>query len=149
MDAFEALKALAIQGPMLANTLESALKTGRFAEDPGLKKALKIAKKLNGELQDFIEKRELSITKDVDFVAKSIRNSLRPYIGKYNITKTFIEMLRMQVCGLLKQMMENGQLVQGDLISLVQSEDQPDTVLVTIQLLVPYPCNYIRVTLLI
>ena len=96
-----------------------------------------------------IEKRELSITKDVDFVAKSIRNSLRPYIGKYNITKTFIEMLRMQVCGLLKQMMENGQLVQGDLISLVQSEDQPDTVLVTIQLLVPYPCNYIRVTLLI
>jgi len=56
MDAFEALKALAIQGPMLANTLESALKTGGFAEDPGLKKALKIAKKLNGELQDFIVK---------------------------------------------------------------------------------------------
>jgi len=96
-----------------------------------------------------IEKRELSITKDVDYVAKTVRNILRPYIGKYNITKTFLEMLRMVTFGCLKNLMQEGQLVEGTLVSLVQSTDQPDTVLVTIDILVPYPCNYIRVTLMI
>ena len=96
-----------------------------------------------------IEKRELSITKDVDYVAKFMRNQLRPYIGKYNITKTFLEMLRTVVTGVLKNLISEGQLIDGQLVSLLQSTDQPDTVLVTIDILVPYPCNYIRVTLLI
>ena len=94
-----------------------------------------------------IEKRELSITKDVDYIAKTFRNQLRPYIGKYNITKTFLEMLRMLSCGILESMTSNGQLVGGNLISLVQDTANPDTVLVTVKLLVPYPCNYILVTL--
>jgi hypothetical protein len=96
-----------------------------------------------------IEKRELSITKDVDYVAKFLRNQLRPYIGKYNITQTFLEMLRTVVTGVMKNLIGEGQLIDGQLVSLVQSTDQPDTVLVTVDILVPYPCNYIRVTLLI
>jgi hypothetical protein len=96
-----------------------------------------------------IEKRELSITKDVDYVSKSLRNLLRPYIGKYNITQIFLEMLSTVVTSALKSYTEGGQLMNANLIELKQSEDQPDTVLVTIDILVPYPANYIRVTLLI
>jgi len=94
-----------------------------------------------------IEKRELSITKDVDWVSKFIRNQLRPYIGKYNITTIYLEMLSTVVHGLLREFTENGQLMNANLVSLEQSTDQPDTVLVTIDILVPYPANYIRVTL--
>lgn len=96
-----------------------------------------------------IEKRELSITKDVDYCAKLVRNTLRPYIGKYNITKVFLEMLTQITNGILNRLIEDGQLIEAKLLELVQDEDQPDTVRITIDILVPYPCNYIRVTLLI
>jgi hypothetical protein len=96
-----------------------------------------------------IEKRELSITKDVDYIAKFIRNQLRPYIGRYNITKPFLEMLASITDGLIKLLIEDGQLIDGQIKELIQDEDQPDTVRLTIDIDVPYPCNYIRVTLLI
>ncbi|MEN6550146.1 MAG: hypothetical protein ABFE07_29225 [Armatimonadia bacterium] len=98
-----------------------------------------------------IEKRELSICSDVDYVAKFLRNQLRPYIGRYNITPTLLETLRSVTDGVLKFLKAEGQLMETGtkLVSLVQSESQPDTVEVTIQLDVPYPCNYIRVTLVI
>jgi hypothetical protein len=96
-----------------------------------------------------IEKRELSITKDVDYCAKFIRNTLRPYIGKYNITKVYLEMLSGIVDGILNLLIEDGQLINGKIVDIRQDEDQPDTVRITIDILVPYPANYIRVTLLI
>lgn len=97
-----------------------------------------------------IEKRELSICSDVDYVAKFMRNQLRPYIGRYNITTTFLEMLRTVASAVLQNLEQEGQLMTGtQLESLVQSETQPDTVEVTVILAVPYPCNYIRVTLVI
>lgn len=96
-----------------------------------------------------IEKRELSITKDVDFIAKFFRNSLRPYIGRFNITKIYIEQLRTVGTGILKFLTANGQLISGEIVSLEQSESQPDTVLLEVDLLVPFPANFIRVTLLI
>lgn len=96
-----------------------------------------------------IEKRELSITKDVDYIAKFVRDTLRPYIGKYNITKVYLEMVASITQGLLRLLIEDGQLIAGEIVSLYQDEDQPDTVRLTIDLDVPYPANYIRVTLLI
>jgi len=96
-----------------------------------------------------IEKRELSITKDVDYIAKLVRNQLRPYIGRYNITKVFLEMLASITDGILKLVVEDGQLIDGQIVELLQDKDQPDTVRITIDIDVPYPANYIRVTLLI
>ena len=96
-----------------------------------------------------IEKRELSITKDVDYIAKFVRNQLRPYIGKYNITKVFLEMIASITDGLINLLIQDGQLIDGQIVELLQDEDQPDTVRLTIDIDVPYPCNYIRVTLLI
>jgi len=40
-------------------------------------------------------------------------------------------------------------LIGANVNNIVQDEDQPDTVLIDETLDVPYPCNYIRLTLVI
>jgi hypothetical protein len=96
-----------------------------------------------------IEKRELSITKVVDFVAKFMRAGLRSFIGKFNITQSFLDTLSTVVQGQLGFLVEAGVLIGGDLNNIVQDESAPDTVLIDVTLDVPYPCNYIRLTLVI
>jgi len=96
-----------------------------------------------------IEKRELSITKDVDFIAKFFRNQLRPYVGNQNITTVYLEQLKIVVNSLIERLVADGQLISGSLITLRQSDEESDTVLVEVDILVPFPANYIRVTLFI
>jgi len=96
-----------------------------------------------------VEKRELSITKIVDFTAKFLRAGLRNFIGTFNITQPFLDTVSTVIHGMLKFLEENGVLISGDLNNIIQSTDQPDTVLVDITLDVPFPCNYIRLTLVI
>lgn len=96
-----------------------------------------------------IEKRELSVTKIVDFTAKFLRAGLRNFIGTFNITQPFLDTVSTVIHGMLKFLEENGVLISGDLNNIIQSTDQPDTVLVDVLLDVPFPCNYIRLTLVI
>jgi hypothetical protein len=96
-----------------------------------------------------IETRELSITKVVDFVAKFLRQALRNFIGTFNITQPFLDTLSTVIQAMLGFLVENGILLGGDLNNLIQSKDSPDTVLVDVTLDVPFPCNYIRLTLVI
>jgi hypothetical protein len=96
-----------------------------------------------------IETRELSITKVVDFTAKFMRAGLRNFIGKFNITQPFLDTLSTVVQGQLSFLSESGVLVGGDLNNIIQDSDAPDTVLIDVTLDVPYPCNYIRLTLVI
>lgn len=96
-----------------------------------------------------IETRELSITKIVDFTAKFLRRGLRRFIGTFNITTPFLDSLSTVIHGMLKFLEDSGVLVGGELNNLVQSKDQPDTVLVDVILNVPFPCNYIRLTLVV
>jgi len=96
-----------------------------------------------------IEKRELSITKVVDYTAKFVRAGLRNFIGRSNITQAFLDQLSTVCQGLMNFLTENGVLNGAEINNIIQSEDQPDTVLIDITLDVPYPCNYIRVTLII
>ena len=96
-----------------------------------------------------IETRELSITKVVDFVAKFMRAGLRNFIGKFNITQPFLDTLSTVVQGQLSFLTESGVIVGGDLNNIVQDSDAPDTVLIDTTLDVPYPCNYVRLTLVI
>jgi len=95
------------------------------------------------------ETREFSITKIVDFVAKFMRTGLRNYIGTFNITQPFLDMLSTVIQGQLSFLEEGGVILGGDLNNLIQDKDNPDTVIVDITLDVPYPCNYIRLTLVI
>ena len=96
-----------------------------------------------------IEKRELSITKVVDYAAKFMRTTLRRFIGTYNITQPFLDTLSTVIQGMIQFLVENGIILAGQLNNLIQSTEQPDMVLVDITLSVPYPCNYIRLTLAI
>jgi hypothetical protein len=96
-----------------------------------------------------IETRELSITKVVDFCAKFLRTGLRNFIGTFNITQPFLDELSTVIHGMLGFLAENNIINGGELNNLIQDTTQPDTVMVDITLDVPYPCNYIRLTLVI
>lgn len=96
-----------------------------------------------------VEVREQSIVKALDFCSKFIRGGLRNFIGKYNITETFLDTLSAVVQGQIRYLSDNGVIAGGDLNNIIQDTTNPDTVLVDITLEVLYPCNYIRVTLII
>jgi hypothetical protein len=96
-----------------------------------------------------IETRELSITKVVDFCAKFMRAGLRNFIGKFNITQGFLDTLSTVIQGQLSYLAETGVIIGGDLNNIVQDTSAPDTVLIDVTLDVPYPCNYIRLTLVV
>lgn len=96
-----------------------------------------------------IETRELSITKVVDFTAKFMRAGLRNFIGRSNITQGFLDNLSTVVQGQLNFLVEGGVLIGADINNLIQDADNPDTVLIDVTLDVPFPCNYLRLTLII
>lgn len=96
-----------------------------------------------------IETRELSITKVVDFTAKFLRAGLRNFIGRSNITQSFLDQLSSVVQGIMSFLIESGVLIGADVNNVIQDADNPDTVLIDITLDVPYPANYIRITLVV
>jgi hypothetical protein len=98
-----------------------------------------------------VERRELSITKAVDYVAKFLRNSLRNFIGSFNITPAFLDQLSTVIQGQLAFLGPEGLgvVASATLNNVIQDEDSPDTILVDVTLEVLYPANYIRVTLVV
>lgn len=96
-----------------------------------------------------IETRELSITKVVDYTAKFMRAGLRNFIGRSNITQPFLDQLSTVVSGQLDFLISNGVLIGADINNIIQDADEPDTILIDVTLDVPFPCNYIRLTLVI
>jgi hypothetical protein len=97
-----------------------------------------------------IESQELSIVKDVDYIAKYFRNNLRPYIGRFNITGNYLSQVRTAAQSIIKNLLAAGQCVSGTTIaSLIQDPTTPDQVILDVNVKVPFPANYIRVTLLI
>ncbi|MHC4644923.1 MAG: hypothetical protein ACYTBJ_05445 [Planctomycetota bacterium] len=102
-----------------------------------------------------IQFQELSVTKNVDLTARFFRNLYQPYIGKYNITDTLLDLLKsITVAGIdfLKNSTAprvGGVLRDGSLTSLGEDATQPDTVNVVIDINIPLPLNNVKVTLLV
>lgn len=96
-----------------------------------------------------LETRELSITKLVDYTAKVLRTGIRRFIGRSNITQSFIDNLSTIIEGLLEFLIDNHVLLDAEVNNLIQDEDNPDTLLLDITLDVPYPCNFIRIVLMV
>jgi hypothetical protein len=96
-----------------------------------------------------IEFRELSITKDVDFVAKFLPAGVRKYIGINNVNEQLLDTIGSTVHAMLEFLVELGVLNGAALNEIAQDAAQPDTVLVDVTLDVPYPANYIRLTLFV
>jgi hypothetical protein len=96
-----------------------------------------------------IETRTDSITKVVDFTAKFMRRGLRNFIGRFNITQGFLDTLGSVIQGMGGFLVETGVLIGLTLNNIIQDEDARDTVLIDTTLDPPYPCNYIRLTLVV
>ena len=102
-----------------------------------------------------IQFQELSVTKNVDLVARFFRNLYAPYIGIYNITDALLDILKsITQAGItfLKDQTSprvGGVLRDGSISVLGEDETQPDTVNITIDINIPFPLNNILVTLLV
>jgi len=96
-----------------------------------------------------VEKREYSIGKAVDYVAKFLRGSLGRFIGRYVINDALLQILSTVAQGVMAVLSEAAVIKSGDVNLIVQDTVNPDRVLVDVLLEVLYPCNYIRITLII
>ena len=96
-----------------------------------------------------IEVREYSIVKAIDFTAKFIRQALRNFIGRFNITAGVQNSVNSVLDGIGKFLTEQGALASFTINRLVQDPDQPDRLLIDVTIGVRYPLNEIRVTLII
>lgn len=96
-----------------------------------------------------IETRELSITKVVDLTAKILRLSVRKFIGTNNVDGQLLDTLSTNIQAVLKFLQDSGVLLSSNLNTIAQDSASPDTVLVDVTVQVPYPCNYIRIVLVV
>lgn len=94
-----------------------------------------------------IETRECSVNRVVDYSAKFLRQLIRGYIGRYNITQGFIETISQVAQGGLAYLTGNGILNGGSLNELIQDEDNSDSLIGDFSLDPPIPCNTIKLTL--
>jgi hypothetical protein len=94
-----------------------------------------------------VERQELSITTSVDFVAKFVRTGMEPYIGIYNITPSFLKLVRSLLNGMGTYLRREGYINDLKVDIVEQDSTQKDTILVTLSVAVKYPVNYIKITL--
>jgi hypothetical protein len=94
-----------------------------------------------------IEERELSITKSIDWLAKGLRDTNRVFIGRFVINQGFLDQLTMANQGFLMYAVQLGVVAKAALKNILQSTDEPDTILIDVEALPQYPCNKIRVTI--
>lgn len=96
-----------------------------------------------------IEKREFSILTALDFVAKFLRGGLRNFIGRFNITANLLSSISTTLEGLGAFLTQQGVLSSFKVQRLVQDETQPDVLLLDILVGVLYPCDEIKLTMII
>ena len=97
---------------------------------------------------DSAEYRENSVLACKDYVAKYLRGILDVYIGKYNITADTISKVTGSINAGLSTLAKEGYILEGTLRGLAQDELNPDTLIVDVEIKVPYPCNYIKLTII-
>jgi len=95
-----------------------------------------------------VSKRELSIVKALDYVAKFIRKSMVPYIGRYTITPAFLKLVNSILISISLYLTREGRIADMKILSVAVDDIAPDTIRVTVDIKVKYPVNYIKVTLL-
>jgi hypothetical protein len=96
---------------------------------------------------------EYSVTKNVDFIAKFLRDTYAGYIGQYNIVDTTLDALRTTATAAVKFLKDRrvpkfgGVIKTGSLLSLVESTTQIDTVEMRFGFSIPIPLNHIDITI--
>jgi hypothetical protein len=96
---------------------------------------------------DTIQNRELSITKTVDYVAKRMRDVLEPKTGSFRITQSYLDSLGVIVEGEIRNFTETGVLTAGKVNFVEVDSTNSDTINIQVIITVPFPANYIALTL--
>lgn len=96
--------------------------------------------------------REYSIVKNVDYIAKLVRARFRPFVGRWNITNFFMQMLKVAMQGTFEELkisndIAGPNIISGAIITLEQNATNSDQVDIIVDLVIPYPANNIRITL--
>jgi hypothetical protein len=104
--------------------------------------------------------REDSITTNVDNISYTLKAALAPYIGRYNINPGTIHEVYKTVVGVLRDKATNtytaragNQLLsftpKDDILRIESDPFYKDRIIVDVNLNVPYPLNYINLTLFV
>ena len=102
-----------------------------------------------------IQYQELSITKNVDLIAKFFRRLYAPFIGIYNVTDTLLDILKTMTSAGIDYLKGStaprvgGVLREGSISKIGEDANMPDTVNIVLDVSIPYPLNNIKVTLLV
>ena len=101
-----------------------------------------------------IKFQEFSVTKNVDFIAKFLRNAYRGFPGRYNIIDTTLDELRTVAKAVISFLKDDTRLTRiggvirsGALVSLVESATQIDTVKMRFKFDIPIPLNNLDITI--
>jgi hypothetical protein len=103
---------------------------------------------------------EDSITTNVDSISYALKKILAPYIGKYNVNIENVAVVRAAIVSELTYRATNtytaragNQLVsftpKDDVLSIGQNTVYKDRIDVSVRLNVPYPLNYVNLTLVV
>lgn len=91
-----------------------------------------------------IESREYSVTKNVDYMAKSARITMRPYLGKFNVNARTLTTLYSVGNALTIKWKKDGNLISGSPERFYQDQNNKDSVIACFYMEVPLPLNHIR-----
>jgi len=97
---------------------------------------------------DSAEYRENSILACKDYTSKYLRSILETYIGKYNVTADTITKITGSVNAAFASLITDQYLIEGQIVNLAQDEFNPDSLILDVRVKVPYPCNYIKLTIM-
>ena len=91
--------------------------------------------------------RESSITDALDYGAKTLRQTFKNFIGRFNITTGLIEALNLVCDGVRDFFLQNGVYAAFDVVSLEQDANNQDELSVIADITTLKPLNKIRVTM--
>ena len=127
------------------NTIASGGTT--IIEQVNTTSALTVRHQLTTDMRT-IESREYSIIRNADFIAKSARETFRPYIGRFYINKAALEVLSKLGSMFVSSMKETDNLAEGSTVNkFMVNEEQKDSVIMCITAIVPAPLNNITIFL--
>jgi len=127
--------------------LDTVAAGGRFiVEQLGNSAPLNIRHQMSTD-RTSVESQELSITKAIDYVSKYVRDGVKPYIGSFNITASFLKLVKTVLNAQGSFLRSENILDDFKVVKVEQNPSQKDQVLVEISVLVQYPVNYIKISL--
>jgi len=96
-----------------------------------------------------VQSREPSVIQIGDYTSKYYREALDPYIGRYNINADLLQRVENAVNAASETLSDDRVINSAEILNFYQDEDNPDSIILQIRIYVPYPCNYIDISLLI